>query len=271
MKKIILLFSFPLFFSSCEKVEYYPDNQIPYAPTIDMAHRAGGNLSFRDNTLEAVMNALPLVGGIEVDVMLSKSRTVWLSHSPKVIDCAGEQKCFSETFDSEIRDITNCNGADISYTTLEQVMQYMDQNNIRKSISIDLKGWAPCGGEGIDVEGIMRLEAEEIIRLGHKYHLNEYLLFETEIASVLKWIKEKDSSVQTYYTTFGDFERGMLQALDHGFTGISYKSFFADELNAGLISMLHKKGLRINAWNIPDNLHAQQLRDINCDFIQIDL
>ncbi len=98
MKKIILLLSLPAIFSSCEKVEYYPDDQIPYAPSIDIAHRGGGNFNFRDNSMEAVINALPQTGGIEVDVMLSKSLTVWLSHSPKVIDCAGEQKCFSETF-----------------------------------------------------------------------------------------------------------------------------------------------------------------------------
>ena len=77
--------------------------------------------------------------------------------------------------------------------------------------------------------------------------------------------------MQTYYTTYGDYEKGMLQALKHKFTGVSYKSFFKDELDADKINLLHKKGLRINAWSIPDKTHAQLLRDINVDFIQIDL
>ena len=260
-----------IFFLSCEKVTYYPDNQIIYSPTIDIAHRAGRTDSLRENTIEAVINALPLVSGIEVDVQLSKNRTVWLSHSNKVDDCNGEQKCFSETYDSEIDAITTCSGKDISYTKLEEVLQYMDQNNIRKYISIDLKGWIPCGGAGLDVEGIMRLEAEEIIGLGKKYNLSAYLLFETERTSVLEWIKVKDKSVQTYYTTYGDYEKGLLQALKHGFTGVSFKSFFKDDLDADKINLLHKKGLRLNAWNIPDSTHAQFLRNINADFVQIDL
>lgn len=272
MKKKIILFCF-LFvcFFSCEKVTYYPDNQLLYAPTIDIAHRGGRTDSTRENTFEAIINALPYVGGIEIDVQLSKSRTVWLSHDFKVEDCTGPQYCFSQTYDSQIEVITTCNGIDISYTKLEEVLQYMEQNNIRKYISVDLKGWLPCDAGAMDIEGIMKVEAEEIIRIGKKYNLSHFLLFETENISVLNWIKAKDSNVQTYYTSYGDYEKGLLVALDNKFSGISYKSFFNDELDADKIKLLHKKGLRLNAWNIPDSIHANFLREINADFIQIDL
>lgn len=265
-------FSFLLFFFfSCEKITYYPDSNIPYSPTINIAHRGGGNDTMRDNSLESISNALPFVGGVEVDVQLSKNETVWLSHSSTVEKCGGELGCFAETIDSEIEAITTCNGQNFAYTKLEDVMIYMNQNNIKKYISIDLKGWLPCGGGGLDVEGIMRKETEQIIKLGEKYNLSQYLLFETEMISVLDWAKAKNSSVQTYYTTYGDYEKAILVALKHKFTGISYKSFFKDDLDTDKINLLHKKGLRINAWNIPDASHAQLLRDINVDFVQIDL
>lgn len=265
-------FSFILiFFFSCEKVTYYPDNNIPYSPTINIAHRGGGNDTMRDNSLESIVNAFPFVGGIEVDVQLSKNETVWLSHSSTVENCIGELGCFAEATDSEIEAITTCNGLNLAYTKLEDVMIYMNQNNIKKYISIDLKGWLPCGGGGLDVEGIMRKETEQIIKLGEKYNLSAYLLFETEMISVLDWAKAKNSFVQTYYTTYGDYEKAILVALKHKFNGISYKSFFKDALDADKINLLHKKGLRINAWNIPDASHAQFLRDINVDFVQIDL
>jgi len=266
------LFSIVLiFFFSCEKITYYPDNNIPVTPTITIAHRGGGNDTMRDNCIESIINALPFVGGVEVDVQLSKNETVWLSHSSKVANCTGELGCFAEATDSEIKTITTCNGQNLAYTKLEDVMIYMNQNNIKKYISIDLKGWLPCGGGGLDVEGIMRKESVQIIKLGEKYNLSAYLLFETEMISVLDWVKAKNSSVQTYYTTYGDYEKAILVALKHRFNGVSYKSFFKDALDTDKINLLHKKRLRINAWNIPDASHAQFLRDINVDFVQIDL
>ncbi len=271
VKKTISFCFILVCFFSCEKVTYYPDNQIVYAPTIDIAHRGGRTDSTRENTIQAVINALPYVGGIEVDVQLSKSRTVWLSHDYKVEDCNGPQYCFSQTYDAQIEAVSSCNGINMGYSKFEEVLQYMAQNNIRKYISIDLKGWLPCDGTALDVEGIMKVEAEEIIRLGKKYNLSAFLLFESENISILNWIRAKDRNVQTYYTSYGDYEKGLLVALDNGFSGISYKSFFNDVLDADKIKLLHKKGLRLNAWNIPDSAHADFLREINADFIQIDL
>lgn len=271
MKKTFSICFLLVCFFSCEKVTYYPDNQITYSPTINIAHRGGRTDSTRENTIESVINALPYVGGIEVDVQLSKSRTVWLSHDFKVDDCNGPQFCFSQTYDSQIEAITTCNGKDISYTKFEEVLQYMAQNNIKKYISIDLKGWIPCDGEAMDIAAIMKVEAEEIIRLGKKYNLSPFLLFESQNISVLYWIRAKDKNVQTYYTSYGDFEKGLLEALDNKFSGISYKAFFQENLDIDKIKLLHKKGLRLNAWNIPDSAHANFLREINADFIQIDL
>ena len=63
----------------------------------------------------------------------------------------------------------------------------------------------------------------------------------------------------------------MLQALKNNLDGISYKANFGDELNADMMNLLHKKGLRLMAWNIPDSLYAQQLESIQVDFLQVDL
>ncbi len=271
MKKFAILFLLTYVLPGCEKVVYYPDDPISPGPTLSISHRGGRTAVMRENALSSIILALPHVDGIEVDIQISKDRTIWLSHNPKVKDCHGSRTCFTDTYDTEIAEITTCDGTEPRYTKLEDVMKYMDENNIRKYICIDLKGWIPCSIEALNVEGLMRLEADRVIELAKKYRLLEYLQFQTDVHTVLSWISAKEPEVQTFYVTYGHYEEGMLMALDKGFTGISWKSFFKDELNADKVSFLHKKGLRIHAWNIPDSAHAQQLRDIHCDFIQIDL
>lgn len=272
MKKIICLFSlFAISFLSCEKVNYYDDKPLEYSPTIALAHRGGRTDSLRENNYESCINALSFMAGIEVDVQLSKDRTIWLSHNTKVVGCNGEQNCFAETRDIEIESIDSCNGTDHKFTKLADVMSYMQQHNIRKYIAIDMKAWIPCGGGSVDVEGEMRAEIEEIIKLGEKYNLAQYLLFENDLPSVLRFAKEKNSSVKTFITSYGDYEKGMLEALKNNLDGISYKTNFKDELDLEKINLLHKKGIRLMAWNIPDSTYIQFLKSIDVDFIQIDL
>jgi glycerophosphoryl diester phosphodiesterase len=271
MKNIFLLFILIIFYSSCEKIDYYEDNPIVFPGTLSLAHRGGGCDSFRDNSYESCIHALSIKDGIEVDVELSKNRTVWLSHSAIVEGCEGSRDCFAETYDSEIENITTCNGQNIGYTKLADVMRYMNDHNIRKYISIDLKAWKPCGGASLDIEGEMRAEEDAIIKLGEDYNLAPYLIFETEVISVLDWAKAKNKSVKIYYTSFGDYEKGMLVALEHHCDGISYKSHFKDELDLEKMNLLHKKGLRLMAWNIPDSTYANYLKSIDVDIIQVDL
>lgn len=272
MKKIIyLLCLFTFGFLSCEKVNYYDDKPFDYEPTSALAHRGGGTDSLRDNSYESCINALSITDGIEVDVQLSKDRTIWLSHNSKVVGCDGELNCFAETRDVTIESITTCNGTNYAYTKLGDVMNYMDQHNIRKYISIDMKAWKPCSGNSLDIEGEMRAEVEEVIKLGEKYNLAPCLLFENDLPSVLNWAKQKNNSVKTFITSYGDYEKGMLQALKNNLDGISYKSHFKDVLDPAKINLLHKKGIRLMAWNIPDSTYIQFLKSIDVDFIQIDL
>lgn len=269
MKKILIPFILLLFFS-CEKVTYYPDNPIIFDHSVILSHHGLSDL-YGENTYEGCIAALPLTDGIEVDVQISKDRTIWLSHSSAVVYCGEEGRCFAETTDEEIESIDSCNGADISYTKLEEVLKYMDDNDIRKNVSIDIKGWEPCSGNSINVEAIMRLEVEQVISLGDKYQLTPYLLFECNLGSVLNYAKKINSSVGTYIYSYGDFEKGMLVALDNGFSGISYKANFGDSLDIDKTNLLHKKGLRLLTWNIPDSTYAKYLISINTDILEVDL
>ena len=236
-----------------------------------MAHRAGGHDTLQDNSFKSAVNALSMVDGIETDVQISKDETIWMSHSSSIENCEKTLNCFSETNDAEIETIRTCSGKDFKYTRLERVMQYMQQNQIHKYISIDMKGWIPCGIGSIGIEGIMRLEVEKIIEMGNKYGLANYLFFENSFPSVLKWAKKKNGAVGVYINSYGDLEQGMLQALKYELDGITFKSNFKDTPTLEDMNLLHRKGLRLMAWNIPDSSAAETLRKAQVDILQIDL
>ncbi|MBK7028015.1 MAG: hypothetical protein IPH45_01855 [Bacteroidales bacterium] len=168
MKAIPAIILFILLFQGCEKVVYYPDKSISILPTRILAHRGGGNAQFRDNTIEGIKNALRLKDGIEVDVQLSKDGSIWLSHSSMVKACNQTLDCFAETLDSDIQLITTCNGQDISYTQLEEVFSFMQDSFPEKQISLDLKPWGVCGINSVDIEGTMRFEGGNILKLAER-------------------------------------------------------------------------------------------------------
>lgn len=56
-----------------------------------------------ENTLDAVIYGKEHLDGIEIDIHISKDRTLWLSHDLEVGSCGGTvYNCFPETYDEEI-------------------------------------------------------------------------------------------------------------------------------------------------------------------------
>lgn len=257
--------------AACRKIVYFPDNAIEGANGKRIAHRGGRNAQFRENTLAGIKAALRYNDGIEVDVQISKSESIWLSHSADLMGCDKKLGCFPESTDSEIRTIITCNGKDISYTNLEDVYAFIADSFPNAFICIDLKGWIPCSGNSLDIEGMMRKEAELIVRMAEKYKLSDNTLIETETSSVLLYVKQLKTTVKLYQNVYGDFERGMLLCLNNGFNGLSYKTNIGDVLDRDKMDLLHRKGLRLIAWNLTNQSEYEHLKNIGVDYIQIDL
>lgn len=255
----------------CEKIHYYPDKLIEIKETQLIAHRGGRDSLHRENTLNGVKSALKYNAGVEVDVQISKNESIWLSHSPIVINCGKELKCFPESQDKEIESIGFCSGNDNSYTRLESVFKYISDSFPDKKISIDLKGWFPCSGNSADIEGMMRKESEIILDLARKYSLLKNLIFEIETTTVLDYIKSKNTEAEVYLTAYGDFERAMLISLKQNYSGISYKNNVGEELSKEKVSLLHRKGLKIMVWNLMSKSEIPNLSKFGVDYIQLDL
>jgi len=264
---IILL----LLLNSCKKINYYEDKGVALFAPQKIVHRGGESQFHLENTLEGVKRSLREFDGVEVDVQISKSESIWLSHSSDVYQCSAKLKCFPETLDSEIKAILNCNGTEFSYTNLEDVFKFMKDSFPLKPICIDMKGWVPCSVNSVDIEGMLRREGELIIILAQKYGLAQNLLFETETTSVLDYLHSKKSGAGIYLTSYGDFERAVLIALKQNYSGISFKTNIGEKLSKDKIDLLHRKGLKIIVWNLLNKDEIAYYESIGVDYIQFDL
>lgn len=273
MKRIVIsisvFFLSSLLINSCKKINYFPDNEVLTDSTRVVAHRGGRTATVRENTLNGIRAALKYCDGVEVDVQISKNETIWLSHSEQVSGCNQSYKCFAETTDQDIEKIDSCNGQDIAYTKLEDVFSLMSDSFPEAFICIDLKGWIPCSANSLDIDGMMRRECEIIIDLAKKYNLLEKCLIETEGTTALIYAKKYEPKCKAYHVSHGEFERTMLLCLNYGFDGISYKLNVGENLDLDKINMLHRKGLRIIAWNQKED-QLNFLKSIKTDFIQKD-
>jgi len=271
MKNLINVFCLIVILASCDKVYYYPDRDSGYQETKFLAHRSGGNSAYQENTLLSARYGLDALHGIEVDIQLSKDRTIWLSHSANLEECGSIQlPCFPEVGDDEIIDRDSCLGIEYTYSKLEEIFRLMVDSFPGKYISLDVKSWEPCALTSLDITGVMNVIAEEIIKFADKYHLHDYIMVESETATFLNFIKKKNNRIECYLTTFGDFERGMLLALEAGYAGISFKFKFGEEITNDHIHLIRKKGLKIQLWTINDTAVIQEAFELNPDFIQTD-
>ena len=273
--KILSLIIIPVlyFINSCDKIKYYPDKDFIEVKTLILAHKAGGgdDSPYQENSLEAAANSFSIVDGIEIDIQISKDRTIWLSHNADLQDCGGIMyDCFPEEYDSQIRELDSCNGDTYNYTILEDVFLLMSTSYPNKNISLDVKAWSPCAVTSGDVLGVMNVIADEIIRLTGKYNLQNQVMVESETATFLNYMKRNSSDIECYLTAFGDFERAMQLTLESGYSGISFKYKYKEEIGIEHIELIRNKGLKIQLWTVNSEEDINEALSINPDYIQTD-
>ncbi len=255
--------------NSCKKIKYYPDKAYGDVETKVLAHRGGGNSAYQENTLEAADYGMASLDGIEVDIQISKDRTIWMAHNAGLPDCEGvSYDCFPETYDSQIIELDSCLGNSFVFSRLEEVFDLMVTTYPDKFISLDVKAWEPCAATSLSIMGVMNAMADEIIQLTEKYKLHDRVMVESETATFLNYMKKKSDGIETYLTTLGDFERGMQLALKSGYSGLSFKYKFDEEITEDHIYLIRKKGLKIQLWTVDEAESIEEALSINPDFIQ---
>jgi glycerophosphoryl diester phosphodiesterase len=258
-------------FSECERVEYYPDRPLTEVSTRILAHKGGGGSFGEGNSFEACVYGLERLDGIEIDIQRGADNELWLNHSADVPACGSfSGKCFASLQRSTVIEIDSCLGRDINFTTLETIFDYVSKNYPDKYLSLDVKAWSPCEFDGINITREMNQLAEKIISLTIQYGLQNKVMVESETGDFLYYIKTHADFIETYLTSFGDFELGAARALDAGFSGISYQFKYKETIVREQVELLHRKGLKIQLWTIYGPSDLDEAKALGADFIQTD-
>lgn len=252
--------------SACEKINYFDDREDISCSTRILLHKGKGfHPDFFENTLEGAKYGLAHFDGIEVDIAVSKEGTIWLSHNNRVKDEYGNEKdYFFETSDKTITSIQNENTG-FHYSRLEDILLYMSENTPGKYISIDTKR-----PHLLFTRDEYRAISDAIKGFVEKYdNLKGYILVEADCCYFLNWLTGADG-IETYYSTLGDFDKGMSMAYQNGYSGIVFQYGREDDLSPEVIDLTHKKGLRMQIYCINEPSVIGKVIPYNVDFIQTD-
>jgi len=262
---ILLLTSF-----SCDRAQYYPDRPLTGIITQVLGHAGSGR--FDDaNTMDACKYGLNTYDGIEIDLQMSDDGTIWLCHDNFTRPCGDfSEECFHATGDARIEEINSCIGTAMSYTRLAKVFEYIRQYYPNSFVSLDVKAWSPCGIGDVNVTRRMNIFAQAIIDMVQEHGLENRVMVESEVGDFLWYVKTHCDFIETYLTTFGDFELGASRALGAGFSGVSFKFKFNETIDKEMVDLMHRKGLKIQVWTTEDPGGLKEAIDLGVDFVQTD-
>jgi glycerophosphoryl diester phosphodiesterase len=256
---------------SCERIEYYPDRPLAFEKTFIIAHQGGGTFD-AGNTMEACIYGLARADGIEVDIQKDDDDNLWLSHDASLPGCGLiDESCFGSRRTTTIMQIDTCLGANINYTQLEKVFEYMSINYPGSFISLDVKAWTPCELVNLNVIHEMNTMGRVIIDLATTYKMEGRVMVESESGDFLYYVKTHSDKIKTYLVTLGDFELGVSRALDAGFSGVSFQFKKDEPLTKELVDLMRRKGMKIQLWTIKDSGDMDAALAVQPDFIQTDL
>ncbi|MCK5846073.1 MAG: glycerophosphodiester phosphodiesterase [Bacteroidales bacterium] len=245
-----------------------------------IAHRGSGNEisidnydTIFENTIAAAKYGFKNFDGIEVDVQMSKSGTIWLYHNSDLYSFDTlSPRCIPSSTDAEIIAINSNLPKWQQLCKLDEVLKYQNSLDDDKYISLDIKGYfenSCLPKQNISWEYQKEI-ATEIIRLYNKYDLGDLLLVETDYTYFLDEIVRDYNKIEVYYLGFNNFTTKMDFAIKHNYTGLSF-NMNDTSLNERNIKTLHDKGLKIQIWTVNNNSKKQKALDLNADYIQSDV
>jgi glycerophosphoryl diester phosphodiesterase len=252
---------------SCDKIDYVPDNPFANIPTIVIMHRGNGtNTDYEENTLPAALYGLSVHDGIELDIEISASKTLWLDHDNEVRDCDGNIKgCFSQMTDEEIAVYNECNG-EPQYYTLESVFQEMSANYPTKYIILDVKSQY-CDLSSTKEE--MERMADAVIALVKEYDMERKVVAETSSVSFMERIANENSIGQSW-VVLEDLDKGLSDAYKLKARVISYDWGAREPITGESVELIHRKGFGAIIWVVNDPEDIAAAWRMKPDVIQTD-
>jgi glycerophosphoryl diester phosphodiesterase len=259
-----------MFLQSCLQKDYDASN----TKTKILGHRGYGikayNDTIMDNTIPAVVKALHIANGVEVDIQLSKDNTIWLYHDTKIIGSDSTIYYIPHLNDKEVLNCLSRNHPNSKFNALTELFEYFNNNQITCFISLDIKSFygENCFENTIELRSYMQNIGEKILNLAEKYNLEEQILIESDIKFLLDFFK-KNSDIKTFLLGFSGFNKHVKIANKKNYTGISH-NYKDSEINPENISFAKNKGLQIQLWTPNSANDLESVLLLNPDFIQTD-
>jgi glycerophosphoryl diester phosphodiesterase len=270
-KTYLLLISLLLLvFSSCKKQETTD------VKTKFLGHRGAGishNASTKpiENTLESVEFGLNIFNGFELDIQMSKDSIIYVFHDAEII--TPNLKSCLPNLESSIIDTISLfrNKYKYNIDRLEEIFQLIAEQDSTYFISLDVKGYFEngCFETRNASHHYFDVMAEKLANLINKYEFTNTVFVETDYATFLLEIKNRNKDIKCFVLGYSNFEQVMKKAMKNDFDGISFN--IADTLiNEETIFNAHKKGLLVQFWTPNSEEDLVRAISLNPDFIQTD-
>ncbi len=248
------------------KIEGTPLARLPRP--IVLMHRGGGLSNppgLRQNTLPAIVYGATLYDGAEMDLQLSRSHTIWLSHDNEITDCAGNGiGCAQDLDDGQIRAVAYCqagapctpdaSNADTClqhYVTLEDTFARFstDPALLQKFLALDVKDQL-CGSTGLPESKDM---ANALHPLVTGYGMAWRLFVESDQRTFMDEFHANGTPSYLFVEGYGKADPIIADAAQVGATGISYR-YYNEPYDPTFTDGLRNVGLRVMTWAVPDPL-----------------
>lgn len=251
-------------------VSWFPDAPLGAATTKLIGHKGAGSENTwysgaDENTLEGVLEALPYVSGVEIDVQMSRSGTLYGLHNETINgEGANEKLRLIDLNDDQIEELRPFNGS--RFQKLLPILRAIKQRPTHV-ISLDVKGYHFVNS--LSYNGYLRTVAQNISELAKQLGISHQVMVESTVPEFHQVIKQHNPQIQTFLCLFNMFGRGASEALSNGVDGLSMK--YNDDQDLGeQIAMFRRKGLKIQLWTVNDDNRIRAAAALKPDFIQTD-
>ncbi len=208
--------------------------------------------------------------GVEVDLQRTNDQEVFLFHDNTVPRC-GTRNIISipASTKPEVMSQFKCLFPEDSITMLSELFTLHKQNP-DKDVFLDIKSF-------INVETVLKMPtpqqylnrfAQDIFGLMDGYELKFKINLESENAVFLNAFKKHYPKVNTWLTSYGDFDVAVNRAFREHYTGISIKN--GDYITSETVKKAHQKGLQVCVWTVNDRKRLNELIEMKVDVVQTD-
>jgi len=236
-----------------------------------IGHKCGYQETFIPNSLSSIKQNIKNFDGVEMDVYLSRDRTLWLTHNQWLdIYDSTIQSNILKLHDTDIETINQYGKGHFEYTKLEDVFQFISQNYPDKYISLDIKPWIPTSMSSLNIPHLRKTIAQKICVMQKNYGLKN-ILIESESVQLIRNIKKHNTDIECYLLALKNPSKMVKKAIRKKIDGISYKYFSKPKLTIDDINRLHKNNCKIQVWTINSIEDYKKCKSLNIDFIQTDI